>query len=649
MEEIDYMYNSFETFSTQELINVFRDEYSDNEFDINQHGEFCIIINGRTTPIANFSLIPLATTKTKDGKLNTYLLAGIIFDGENTTVLPNIEVLYKDLATKKWLSDKIPLGMFNINETKGYQFLKKFILRSLSKNLLDVVEVENSGWYNFENKWSYVHSGGTIGNSEINLRLNNKESMLKFDNQISPKEAFLESLNMLKICDPKLTHALLSLVLVSVITSPLIKSDLAPKFSMWIEGKSGMGKTSLSKMFTQIFESHKIVHVYDYKKDINKNVMSRDCVSIFDDYGVAKSKKSADLTNEKVEKLIRDIGDREHTAYFTSRPEGMALFNGEKFITIDKADSEKLTSSAGRVIRIQMDNLFDKKQESTYDPLKEERYNRFENTIFLSTSIGHYLSWLSERLNSHFIDNYKHDFLYNRSHYSGITNAHSRQKDSFAHLTVSYNFYLIYGVEKEFITPDECALYREKAREVFWELLKQQVISSLDPDVEIFMEALEELIMQDKIIVSVKGIPYMEQGEVLGIVDLSEKTMSLTWQAVYEIVVNHILFQSNSSDFISDIKLGKLLRDSKMIYRSNDRVTKPVTGLNGRAIQFNTDKIPNMIEAIITISKNRRMNHLLEQYEKDTDDNELREKEKQEYKENKRALKKLRNDFFNNA
>lgn len=633
-------------FSVQEIIKEFKSKYSDNEFDLNENGEFCIIKSKKLKAIANFSLIPKGTVKNADGKTGSYLFTGLIFDGQKTTVLPEIEVLNKDISTKSWLSNQIPLGMFNMSETKGYQLFKKFILRSQNKELMDVFDVERSGWHYAGEKWVYVHSGGTIGETDKNIRLKETESYLKIDDGITSKEAFLGSLDMLNICDPKLTHALFSLVLVSVITSPLIQNDVAPKFSMWIEGKSGMGKTSLSKMFTQIFESLKLVHVYDFKKDLNKNIMNRDCVSIFDDYGTSKTKRVADLTNEKIEKLIRDIGDREPTSYFTVRPEGMVLFTGEKFITMGKAD---IASSAGRVVRVQMDNLFDKKQTSTYDPLKVERFNRLKEGSFLSTSMACYLKWMSEKLNSHFIESYRRDFEYYRNYYSTEPNVHSRQKDSFAHLTVSFNFYLAYGLEKGYITPEENAVYCEKAKIVFFELLKQQAVSPFDPDVQTFLDTLEDLIVQETITVSVKGIPYMEQDEVLGIVDLSEKTLSLAWQPVYDMVLRHILVQTDSSYFISDIKLGKLLREANLIYRSNDRVTKPVTGLNVRAIQFNTDKFPALIDRIIEINKNRNFNSLLDEYAMVHESNNLREKEERESKENKRELNNLKSNIFKNS
>lgn len=634
------------SFSPEGLIKHFKTKYSDEEFDINENGEFCIIQNKVLNPISNFCLIPIGTANKSDGKTTSFFFIVLISDGLHTTVLPKIEVLQKDLATKNWLRNHIPLGMFYMNEAKGYRYIKKFILRSLSKDLLDIYDVENSGWHCIDNKWVYVHSGGTIGATDKKIRLNGQKSKLKIDKNITPEEAFLESLNMLDICDPKLTHALLSLVLVSVITSPLIQNNLSPRFSMWIEGKTGMGKTSLSKMFTQIFEGHNIAHVYDYKKDLNKNVVNRDCVSIFDDYGVAKTKRTVNETNEKIEKLIRDIGDREPSAYFTIRPEGMALFTGERFITMANAD---ITSTAGRVVRVQMDNLFDNKQTSSYDPVKIEKFNRFEKSCFLSTSMASYLEWVSEKLNAHFMDHYRKDFDLHRNYFSSAQNVHSRLKDSFAHLTVSFHFYLAYGLEKGYISPEENALYRKNAERVFWELLKEQSVSPFDPDVQIFIDALEELILQEKITVKVKGIPYMDQKEVLGILDLSEKNLSLVWQPVYEMVVNHICQLTDRSDFISNIKLGKLLREANLIHRSNDKVTKPISGLIGRAIQFRTDKFPNIIEFILEINKNSTFNLLLEDYKKDAEEKKRRKEERRAHKANEKKIEKLKDSMFSNS
>lgn len=632
--------------SSEGLIKHFKNKYSDGEFDINENGEFCIIQNKVLNPVANFCLIPMGTAKKADGKTTSYFFIVLISDGLHTTVLPKIEVLQKDLGTKNWLRDHLPLGMFYMSESKGYQFIKKFILRSQNKDVLDIYDVEDSGWHLIDNKWVYVHSGGTIGATDKKIRLNDQKSKLIIDKTITPEEAFLESLNMLDICDPKLTHALFSLVLVSVITSPLIQNNLSPRFSMWIEGKTGMGKTSLSKVFTQIFESLKLVHVYDFKKELNKNLMNRDCVSIFDDYGVAKTKKTADLTNEKIEKLIRDIGDREPTSNFTVRPEGMLLFTGERFITMTNAD---ITSTAGRVVRVQMDNLFDKKQTTSYDPVKIEKFNHFEKSCFLSTSMGSYLEWVSEKLSTHFIDHYRKDFELHRNYFSTMQNVHSRLKDSFAHLTVSFHFYLAYGLERGYISPEENALYRKNAETVFWELLKEQAVSPFDPDVQIFIDALTELILEEKITVKVKGIPYMDQKEVLGILDLSDKTLNLVWQPVYEMVVNHICLLTDRSDFISNIKLGKLLREANLIYKSSDKVTKPIGGLIGRAIQFRADKIPNIIESILEINKNRTFNLLLEDYKKDEEEKRRRKEERRAHKENERELEKLKDSMFSNS
>ncbi|MHA7963718.1 hypothetical protein ACX93W_06175 [Paenibacillus sp. CAU 1782] len=593
-----------------DFIDMFRSRFKDEDFSVNDNGELCDISSGEYVPIANFSLVPETVHYNENGE-KSFVFLGIIFDGRTTSKLNQFKVPYKDLATKKWLKSHVPFGTF-VKESSGFKSLKNFLLRAVTKALPEVREVNSAGWHDINGKLVYVHSGGVIGDKEIKLLLVDKNSNLKVDNQLPPKQAFRESLNMLNMCESKLSYALLSLLLVSVKTSPLINNGLAPKFSVWIEGKSGMGKTSIAKLFTQIFESPKIVHAYDFKKDITFNISSRDCVSIIDDYGVDKTKRTADITNEKVEKLIRDIGDREQNANFSIRPEGMLLFTGEKFLSMGNND---ITSSAGRVVRIPMDNIFDKTQVLTYSYEKEEKFKYFEKTNYLSTSITFYLEWLSRKFSSPFFDNYRADFESLRQHFGKVSsaNTHSRQKDSLAHLAAAFRYYLKYGQEREFITTEEMDSYHRIAIKVFEDILRFQSNPPIDTKVSLFLEVLEILIKNKKIKIVKRSDVEIER-DYCGILDIADETLSLSWQEVYDKVVSYIHTNLELGEFISDKMLGKLLWQANLIYRTNEKTTKSVNGLKQRAIQFNTDKISDLVGIIEEIIKMESYDELLNAY-----------------------------------
>lgn len=636
---------TFDEITPLDLLNYFKRYYKDEEFDVNQYGEFSIIKNEEIVSVANFTLIPMELIKRvdKDGTIKPYkyIFTGLIFDGESMSKLPRIEVLYENLSKRKWLSEQYPFCIFRIKETTGFKYILQFILKT-QKNISVSLEYDNTGWHKLNDKWVYVHSDGVIGSNTRGSSINT-DSSLRVDHKLSPKEAFTESLNMLDICDRKLTHSLLCLTLTSILTTPLMKEGLSPNFSMWIYGKSGLGKTTLSKLFTQTFQSNKIVHVYDYKKDIKKTVLSRDCVSIFDDYGTAKTKQNEYRMDEKVEEIIRWVGDREVTSNYTVRPEGMSLFTGETFLNLNS----KNASSIARVIRVEMDNLFNKK-EKNYDLRKVNKFDHFQSKPYLSTSIWHYLNWLSEKLNSHFLENYRQDFLKLKKEIKEI--AHERQIDSIVHLIVSYNFYLSYGREKEFITPEQFSDYSSTAKDILLELLEEQNIPAIDQSVELFMSTLEKLVIDGKISVSVKGIPYPPLTSPHGILDLEEQTLSMTWQPVYEMAINEILATNDEIiDFISDKKLGKLLRGYKLIYRQeNDRNTKPVTGLEGRAIQFNTSKLTKQfLDTIIEINKNSSFNLLLAKYaENDQPNTDYKSLSKKERNRIKGEIRRISNNFI---
>ncbi|OMC75063.1 hypothetical protein BK121_03350 [Paenibacillus odorifer] len=601
----------------QSVFDFFKENYIDEEFGINDEGDFCRLKNAVLEPITNFCLVPLEIiNKVKENNLlepYKYVFTGFMIDGTNTTIIPKFEVLHKEINRAKWLDTHIPFGIIYKPKSTNFESILRYIHKSLKK-LSITIEYETAGWHMFDGKWSYLLTDETIGESkDKNIITTDRNSSLLKNEKLNAKEAFQGTLSMLNICDPKLTHGLLGHTLISLITTPLMSNELSPNFSMWIYGKSGLGKTSIAELFTQIFKSKKIVRVDDYKRDIKKNALQKDCVSIFDDYGTAKTKQTEKQTEEKVESIIRWLGDRSLSSNSTVIPEGMTLFTGESFLDLNK----KNTSSIARVIRVEMDNIFNK-QERNYDPLKAENFTIFSNKLYLPTSIRYYLEWLSRKLNSNFTDRYREDFKQIKHEIKD--SFHERHIDAIAHLIVSFNFYLSFGLENEYITPEEFRSLSTTAKAIFLDILNKQNLPLLDPDVELFMNTLKKLIIDQEIPIRVIGIPFAQNIVPKGIVNLEEKTMSMNWQFVYDAVFNELLdsdLLGMESNFVTIRILGKLLQEHNLIYRQNGgKNTKPITELEGRSIQFKTDKIPDLINQIIEVNKSSLFNKLLEDYSK---------------------------------
>lgn len=338
-----------EGMSVDECMNLYKSILPE-EFSVNDRGEFCLA-QKNPKAIANFLIIPLERVQkiSDQGKTETsYTFIGIL---RNESILNKIEVssteLHSPTWTKKWemghyckIYDKIK---------SNYQAILDFLFE-VDRDIPIWFEFDTIGWQNFNNEWFYLHSGGAIGNPGISVRTSNNRFLMKKDKELSSKDAFLGSLNMLEICDHKLTYSLLSYVLTSLIVTPLIHTkQLAPNYVFWIMGGTGYGKTTFSTFFTNIFETTNLARPDAHKTAVILPGLQehKDCVFIIDDFGTSKTKQNEYTVINKVEDIIRKLTDRQHATEKGSISNGMVLFTGEKFME----QSEQNASSIRRTTR----------------------------------------------------------------------------------------------------------------------------------------------------------------------------------------------------------------------------------------------------------------------------------------------------------
>ncbi|MCS7460202.1 hypothetical protein N0M98_08615 [Paenibacillus doosanensis] len=590
-------------FYIREKLNQFKSTFCDNDFQINEDGEFCVWNHERLEPICNFVLIPHEIILISDGeniRKHKYVFTGIV---NNETLLDKVEVPFEEIHNTKWLKKWNPYGEIYPNEKRNYRSIIRFMNQSEQK-IPKVMEYDSIGWHYYNNGWSFLSEGSCIGDTTGQVRTTANGFKLLRDPKLDPKEAFLESLNMLSICDKKLTHALLGIVLTSIVTTPLIQSkELSPNFAMWIHGKTGLGKTRISNLFTRIFDTENTVRVDSYKNVIKSTCLKyKDCVAIIDDYGTSKTKVNEYRTDEKVESVIRWLGDRQLSVEYDIVPKGMALFTGEKFLEI----TEKNKSTIARTIRVKMDNIFNRSEDG-FDIEKIKKFEQYEGSLYLPTSISYYLEWLAGKLNHHFIDDYLKDFSKNRKEISEV--AHARYVDSIAHLINAFNFYLSYGKEKGFITPEEYFEKCKEAKDIFLELLQYQSESIIDPELELFLRELEEIIREGKIVVELKDESFYNKlnldNNVYGIYDVDTNELKLHWEYVYSLVSENIRSKNGASAVIGVKKIGKMLSNANYIITSGG-VTVPFTAIHRmvnqikcRVITFDANMIPEIIQLIM--------------------------------------------------
>ncbi|WP_240417384.1 hypothetical protein [Paenibacillus periandrae] len=596
--------NEFEV-SVVEILKSFSQIIEDTGFGINEKGELCKSENQKLKPLCNFIFRPVEIILKVNAK-GTVEEYKYVFDGifNNEKRLNRVDILATDLNDRKWIKNSWTFCRVYSNERQNYSLIQEYIYQS-SKNLPKRIEYGTIGWHRFENEWFFLHSGGIIGDIKNNISTTNTEFVFKQDDALSAKESFLESLNMLDICNHKLSYSLFSFLLTSIITTPLLDSkELAPNYLLWIVGQTGYGKTTFSTFFTNIFEKTNLARPDAHKtKTILPGIKEhKDCVFVIDDFGTSKTKQNEYSVINKIEDIIRNLTDRQVSSSNIS--DGMVLITGEKFLDTHN----KNESSKKRIMRVKMDNLFNREDKRTYDAKKAERYEKYKDQRYLPTSITHYLQWLCEKLNSSFIADYKKDFEALRKELGEKYNAHGRYIDSFAHQNIAFNFYMSYGKEREFLTPEDFVNKCNYAKQIFGELLEDQDKTIFDPQVELFLQSLKELIHEEKIIVRFNESSLNFDRRVYGVVNMEkeQEVLKLDWDTVYSLVSEHVAKFQKGQELVGNKILAKLLDEYNLICFNENVTTTPFWNTNQRklerercrVINFKTSMIPDVMVAI---------------------------------------------------
>ncbi|MBW7476671.1 hypothetical protein K0T92_18290 [Paenibacillus oenotherae] len=597
--------------STEDWLSSVSQTIRGTGFHVNEEGELCKLEKGELKPLCNFIFRPVEKIKRVDnqGIAKEYKY---VFEGglKREQKLDRVEILISDLENHKWIKKNwdVFCKVYS-NERHNYSSIQDYIYLS-ARNIPEKIEYDTIGWHYFDKNWFFLHSEGIIGSIERNIGTTNTEFVFKRNLSLTPKDAFLESLNMLDICDHKLSYSLLSYLLTSIITTPLLASnELAPNYLLWIVGQTGYGKTTFSTFFTSIYEKTNLARPDAHKtKTIMPGIKEhKDCVFVIDDFGTSKTKQNEYSVINKIEDIIRNMTDRQLSSLNIS--DGMVLITGEKFLDTHNRNE----SSKKRIIRAKMDNLFNREDTQTYDAAKSKLFMKYKDERHLPTSITYYLEWLCEQLNSAFIDEYKKDFEALRTELGEKYGSHGRYTDSFTHQIIAFNFYMSYGKERGFITPEDFVNKCKKAKQIFGELLEDQNKTIFDPQVELFLQSLRELISTEEIRVELNGRSLNFDKKVFGVVttEKGQEVLKLDWETIYRQAVDSIEKSQGSHKLIGNKLLAKLLDEYNLICFNENGTTTQFWNISTRTlikercrvINFRTNMIPDIMEVIKKLNK----------------------------------------------
>ncbi|MEK4157882.1 hypothetical protein [Paenibacillus sp. FSL E2-0230] len=614
--------------TVESLLSFFNERYADDLFCVDNNGDFKVTMKGKAKQTIQFVLIPVERIKTFGKQGDMYYKFYALREGA-TVFLETVTVSKKVLHNMTWIKHWNQYAGIDSITTKSYPLILRF-LSHIDQKIPIINELDQIGWYKDEQGWFFLHSEGKIGVSKQDYRTTFTEFKFLKEDTLSEGQAFKETIEMLNICDHRVTYSLLSHVLLSLIVTPLVETkDLSPNFAMWIYGKSGLGKTRLSSLFTKIYDAENIVRVDAYKKDLKSAYIKyKDSVVVVDDYGTSKTSENEYRTDDKVENIIRWLGDRQLSSVDDALPTGMALFTGERFLN----NNEKNSSTIARTIRVAMDNIFNR-DEPDFDLEKMREFEKYEHSNPLPTSIFYYLNWLSDKLNSQMIDHYRRDFQKLRIKFG--SKLHSRIIDSVSHLFNAFNFYILYATEKEFLTPLESKVISQKALQIFESLLEDQSKPIIDSQVVLFLKLLTEAINEGDIRIAMHDELTHSKGRInpstgtRGIYNFETEELKLIWESSHEVLFRKS--RQQNKPLLGVKKLGKLLEEADLIIKSSNSITSPMPiwgedyrPAASRAITFDARKIGSITELIKDINGKFKQNASLslppEEYGPDNDD-----------------------------
>lgn len=209
-------------------------------------------------------------------------------------------------------------GLAFISEKNGGQLFREYVHRIIEENRKKV-PIERyyyqNGWKELDNgKMVYVYEGGIVGNPTKEIWGGVK---LKFDiAEGDAKESFKKYYSMEAICKKKsVSRTLMVFTALSVMSTLFEKAGFPIKFIVGVLGTTNTLKTSMSLVFTRIFNAEEIKNpeiTFSSTQSGIETMVAKyaDSVLLVDDFMPAENKKKQAELNSKLELLCRLYGDR---------------------------------------------------------------------------------------------------------------------------------------------------------------------------------------------------------------------------------------------------------------------------------------------------------------------------------------------------
>lgn len=344
-------------------------------------------------PVANFIAFASSVVLLDDGaeRQHFFKIEGISLD--NGKSLPALEVRQENFEAMNWIFDW-GLGA-NLEPGLAAKQKMRHLTQLLSEDALKKTVYGHLGFRLFPEGWKYLHGGGCVGKSNVEVRLDKRlEKYILTEPGNSLDEPIRASLSLLNVAKPEVTLPLLSAVFLSPLCEALRQGGIEPAFLLWLYGVTGTRKSTLSALFLSHFGNFSAKGSPASFKDTANSLEKRafdckDCLLWIDDFHPSASSAEARKMEQIAQFLIRSYGDRVGRGRMKAdaslradyAAKGIALVTGEQQI-----DGH---SSSARVQGVEL-------RPGDIDLVRLSEAQR-QSDLFASTMTG-YVAWVGEQM-----------------------------------------------------------------------------------------------------------------------------------------------------------------------------------------------------------------------------------------------------------
>lgn len=246
------------------------------------------------SPVSNFLAVIDEQVNYNNGKdiFTDYKIHGIII--ENYKHLPQIRINKQDFENYSfvlnpcWKLDAI------INASQANKDRMREITQILSReNMLNKNIYAHTGFTRINDKLVYLYHNGFIGDIneeiEVDLSADKLQQYCFTEKESDIHEALMESFSILDLADSKITIPLLATTYLAPLVSIFKEENINCDYILWIEGKTGTRKSSVTAMIASHFGNFsRNSFPCSFRDTLNstekKSYVLKDSLNIIDDY-----------------------------------------------------------------------------------------------------------------------------------------------------------------------------------------------------------------------------------------------------------------------------------------------------------------------------------------------------------------------------